>query len=227
MKVLVLNGSPKKRSDTMILTRSFLGGLNQDKNYHIEIIDVINKKIKPCMGCFGCWQVGDGTCVQKDDDVNDILQKYAEADILIWSFPLYCYAMPSHLKALLDRTIPLVQMKMIEVDGRIQHVPLVDFSKKRTIVIAGCGFPDWDGNFEGLRIMCNNCFENPTQIFVPETPMLNSPSAQVVTGKLIMEFEMAGREYAEKNTISQDTIQRLETPMISKEEYLNIVNGSN
>ena len=94
-------------------------------------------------------------------------------------------------------------------------------------MIAGCGFPDWDGNFEGLRIMCNNCFGNPTQIFVPETPMLNSPSAQVVTGKLIMEFEMAGREYAEKNTISQDTIQRLETPMISKDEYLKIVNGSN
>ena len=44
MKVLVLNGSPKKKSDTMILTRSFLKGFNQDDSHEIEIIDVIQKK---------------------------------------------------------------------------------------------------------------------------------------------------------------------------------------
>ena len=226
MKVLVLNGSPKKKSDTMILTRSFLKGFNQDDSHEIEIIDVIQKKIKPCTGCFGCWKINNGLCVQEDDDLNEILDKYAKADLLIWSFPLYCYAMPSHLKAVLDRTIPLVQMKMVEVDGKVQHVPLVDFSKKRTLVIAGCGFPDWDGNFEGLRIMCNNCFGNPTQIFVPETPLLNSPSAESVTSKLIVDFEKAGLEYAKSNQLSKETIQILETPMIPKEVYLDIVNGN-
>ena len=127
----------------------------------------------------------------------------------------------------LDRTIPLLQMKMEEVDGKVQHVPLVDFSKKRTIVLSGCGFPDWDGNFEGLRIMCNNCFGNPTQIFVPETPLLNSPSAESVTSKLIADFEKAGIEYAKSNQLSKETIQILETPMIPKEMYLDIVNGNN
>lgn len=54
MKVLVLNGSPKRKSDTMILTRSFLKGFNQDDSHEIDIIDVIQKTIKPCIGCFGC-----------------------------------------------------------------------------------------------------------------------------------------------------------------------------
>lgn len=117
MKVLVLNGSPKATSDTMVLTNAFLKGLNETEEHQITVVDVIKKEIKPCIGCFGCWRNGDGKCIQKDDQ-NDILEKYVEADLILWSFPLYCYGMPSHLKAVLDRTIPLVQMKMVEVDGR-------------------------------------------------------------------------------------------------------------
>ena len=56
MKILVLNGSPKKKSDTMVLTKAFLSGMDKDGGHSIEIINVIEKKIKPCMGCFSCWK---------------------------------------------------------------------------------------------------------------------------------------------------------------------------
>ena len=60
MKVLVLNGSPKTVSDTMQLTNSFLEGMNTAGDNEVEIIRVIEKQIKPCRGCFGCWKNGDG-----------------------------------------------------------------------------------------------------------------------------------------------------------------------
>lgn len=224
MRILVLNGSPKAKSDTMVLTNAFLQGLNEAGEHQITMVDVIKKDIKPCIGCFGCWKNGDGKCIQKDDQ-NDILEKYTEADLIIWSFPLYCYAMPSHLKAVLDRTIPLVQMKMVEVDGRIQHVPLVDFSKKKTVVISGCGFPNWEGNFDGLRLMCRNCFGNLTMVCVPETPLLNVKEAKPVADRLVAKFVDAGREYTENGGLSEMTIAALEEPMISKDEYLKGVNG--
>lgn len=224
MRILVLNGSPKAKSDTMVLTNAFLQGLNEAGEHQITMVDVIKKDIKPCIGCFGCWKNGDGKCIQKDEQ-NDILEKYTEADLIIWSFPLYCYAMPSHLKAVLDRTIPLVQMKMVEVDGRIQHVPLVDFSKKKTVVISGCGFPDWEGNFDGLRLMCRNCFGNLTMVCVPETPLLNVKEAKPVADRLVAKFVDAGREYTENGGLSEMTIAALEEPMISKDEYLKGVNG--
>lgn len=224
MRILVLNGSPKAKSDTMVLTNAFLQGLNEAGEHQITMVDVIKKDIKPCIGCFGCWKNGDGKCIQKDDQ-NDILEKYTEADLIIWSFPLYCYAMPSHLKAVLDRTIPLVQMKMVEVDGRIQHVPLVDFSKKKTVVISGCGFPNWEGNFDGLRLMCRNCFGNLTMVCVPETPLLNVKEAKPVADSLVAKFVDAGREYTENGGLSEMTIAALEEPMISKDEYLKGVNG--
>lgn len=225
MKILVLNGSPKKKSDTFRITDAFLKGLNKAGEHEINIINVIDKKIAPCQGCFGCWQKMDGHCVI-DDDQNAILDLYTAADIIIWSFPLYVYSMPSHLKAVLDRTIPLVKMKMQQdADGAVRHEALVDFSKKHTLVISGCGFPDWEGNFDGLRLQCAQAFRGSQIVCVPETPMLNVPQAAVVADPLLARFEQAGEEYAQNLFLSAETIAALEQPMIPKEMYIRIVNG--
>ena len=156
------------------------------------------------------------------DDQNAILDVYREADVIIWSFPLYCYGMPSHLKAVLDRTIPLVKMKMVQQpDGTVRHEALVDFSRIRTVVICGCGFPHWEGNFDGLK----QIFGNPEMICVPETPLLNVPAAAIVADPLLVRFEEAGAEYAANLRLSSETVATLETPMISAEEYIRNVNG--
>ena len=225
MKILVLNGSPKEKSDTFRLTEAFLKGMNREDQHEVRIIDVIEKKIAPCRGCFGCWQRGDGHCVI-DDDQNIILDAYRSADVIIWSFPLYCYGMPSHLKAVLDRTIPLLRMKMVrEPDGTVRHEGLVDFSKIHTLVICGCGFPHWEGNFDSLKLLCKNCFGEPDMVCVPETPLLNVPQAAIVADPLLEKFQRAGEEYAAALRLSPETVAALETPMIPAEEYIRNVNG--
>ena len=226
MKILVLNGSPKKQSDTFRMTERFLKGLNRNAEYDVNIVHVIEKNVAPCTGCFGCWQRADGHCVI-DDDQNGILDLYREADVVIWSFPLYCYGMPSHLKAVLDRMIPLDKMKMlVEADGTVRHETLADFSKQRTLILCGCGFPDWEGNFDSLRLQCRRCFCDPCMVFVPEAPMLNVPAAAVVADPLLDRFEKAGEEYAGNLTLSPETVAGLEFPMIPKEVYISIVNGN-
>ena len=226
MKILVLNGSPKKKSDTFRLAEAFLKGLNRGGQHEVNVVNVIEKNIAPCRGCFGCWAKGDGHCVIRDDQ-NAVLDLYRAADVIIWSFPLYCYAMPSHLKALLDRTIPLVKMRMVqEENGTVRHEALADFSRIHTLVICGCGFPDWDGNFDGLRMMCDVCFGKPDIVCVPETPLLNIPEAAPVADPLLARFEAAGAEYAESLSLRPETVESLETPMIPKEEYIRLVNGN-
>ena len=226
MKILVLNGSPKKKSDTFRLTDAFLKGMNRDGRHEVHIVNVIDKKISPCRGCFGCWQRGEGHCVIADDQ-NEILDLYRNADVIIWSFPLYCYGMPSHLKAVLDRTIPLVKMQMVQQpDGTVRHESLVDFSGIHTLVICGCGFPHWEGNFDSLRKMCDVCFGNPDIVCVPETPLLNVPAAEAVVDPLLERFQKAGEEYAATLHLSQETLAELEKPMISAEAYIQSVNGA-
>lgn len=67
-------------------------------------------------GCFECMKNG-GRCIHQDD-MRDILNKILQSDILILSFPLYCYGMPAPLKALMDRTLPLGSMAMQKVGER-------------------------------------------------------------------------------------------------------------
>ena len=225
MKILVLNGSPKKKSDTFRMTEAFIKGLNKDNEHEVNVINVIDKDIAPCRGCFGCWERMNGHCVIQDDQ-NGILDLYRNADVIIWSFPLYCYGMPSHLKALLDRTIPLVKMKMERLpDGTVRHEALADFSRIHTLVICGCGFPHWEGNFDSLKLMCKNCFGNPDIVCVPETPMMNVPAAVVVTEPKLARFEAAGEEYAAALRLSPQTVAELEAPMIPAEMYIRNVNG--
>ena len=219
MKILVLNGSPKVKSDTMVLTNAFLRGIEKNGSHEIFVMNISEMKISSCRGCFGCWQVKNKHCVI-DDDQNQILDLYPEMDLIIWSFPLYCYGMPSHIKAVLDRTIPLNQMKMEIVDGRTRHLPMVDFSKIHTVVISGCGFPNYEHNFEGLSRQCDLCFGNLTKIFVPETPLLNIPEAKPVTEPKVLAFENAGEEYAKNFSLSPETIENLQSLMISKEDYI-------
>lgn len=44
MKILVLNGSPKEKSDTMVLTNAFLRGINKSGNHEITVLNIIEKK---------------------------------------------------------------------------------------------------------------------------------------------------------------------------------------
>lgn len=225
MKTLVLNGSPKPNSDTMVLTNEFLRGFNNNNEHSVEIIDVIKKEIKPCRGCFGCWARGDGRCVQSDDQ-NELLEKWLAADAIILSFPLYCYGMPSHIKAVIDRLLPLTKMNMKTQDGRILHETTSDLSDKKFIVISGCGFPNFANNFAALEIMCKNLFgEMAALIFVPETPLLNQPAAEPLTTPLKSRFFAAGKEFSDNLIISSETIAELTQPMLNNETYINIVNS--
>lgn len=121
MNILVFNGSPKKqRSDTLHLSRAFLDGMCEAAPQEIHAIDVIDRHIEFCRGCFACKYNG-GHCVL-DDDMREILGQIPDSDLLLFSYPLYCYGMPAMLKNLVDRMLPLSSMAMEEVNGRYVHV---------------------------------------------------------------------------------------------------------
>lgn len=225
MKVLVINGSPKEKSDTMCLTNSFLKGLNKENKFDVHIVDMIKKNVKPCLGCFRCWKGESGECVIHDDQ-KEIMDEYKEADIVIYSFPLYSYAMPSHLKAFVDRLIPFNKMTMKEKDGRMVHVPRVDLSHQKLLFIVGSGFPNFEGNYDGLDIMIKNKFGRKAMtLYVSECPMLNEEEAKPLTEPLIKKFEKAGEYFAEHLEITPEMKKELETPMLDKETYIRIANS--
>ena len=226
MKILVINGSPKKeKSDTMHITHAFLEGMNAAAENDVRVIHAVDQHIEYCTGCFSCMRNG-GECVHCDD-MCGILEEILNSDLLIWSYPLYCYGMPAPLKALLDRTLPLSSMAMHKVGDRYEHVGQRDFTHLHYVMICGCGFPNSTHNFEPAISQFKLCFpNNHTIITVPESPMFNAPEAVAVTEPRLKKIKEAGRQFAESYTISDDVMQAITSPMIPEDQYAAIVNGT-
>jgi len=107
MKILLLNGSPRgEQSNTMKIANAFLDGVCIQNDHEIKTVIVYNQNIQHCYGCYSCWGETQGVCVQ-NDDMTELLNLYICADLVIWSFPLYYFGMPSGIKAFLDRQMPL------------------------------------------------------------------------------------------------------------------------
>ena len=225
MKILVLNGSPKReKSDTMHITWAFLEGMRDAAPHEIHVIDVIDRHIEYCTGCFACKRNG-GTCIH-DDDMRAILDEILDSDLLLFSFPLYCYGMPAPLKTLLDRTMPLSSMAMRKVGDRYEHVGQADFSHLRYVMICGCGFPNSKHNFEPAAAQFKLCFPcNHTILTIPESPMFNAPEAAVVTEPRLRLVRQAGKQYAKTGKIDTALLTEIGSPMIPDEQYAAIVNG--
>ena len=225
MKILVLNGSPKRdESDTMHITRAFLEGMEEAGPQDIHIIHTIDQHIEYCTGCFSCMHNG-GTCIF-DDDMRPILEEILESDLLLFNFPLYCYGMPASLKALIDRILPLSSMAMQKVGDRYQHVGQADYSNLKYVMICGCGFPNSQKNFEPAVMQFSLCFpRNQTILTIPESPMFNVPEAAVVTGPRLALVKQAGRQYAETGEIEAALLAEITSPMIPEETYAAIVNS--
>lgn len=226
MKILVLNGSPKRdKSDVMHMTRAFLQGMNDAGEQEITTVHVIDKHIEYCTGCFACMRNG-GTCIH-DDDMRGILEAILESDLLLLSFPLYCYGMPAPLKALIDRTLPLSSMAMQKVGDRYEHVGQADFAHLRYLMICGCGFPNSKQNFEPAVSQFRLLFPcGHTVLTVPESPLFNEPSAAVVTEPRLALLRQAGKTYAGTGAIPENLLTEIGSPMIPEEVYAAIVNGT-
>jgi multimeric flavodoxin WrbA len=67
MRILLLQGSPRKRGNTAELLDSFLQGVKDNKRNHIDEIYLNGMKIKPCKACERCRREDARYCVIKDD----------------------------------------------------------------------------------------------------------------------------------------------------------------
>ncbi len=102
MKILALNGSPKKNGNThAVLELIEKEALSQD--VEIEIINIGDKNIHGCIACEYCKRSEEKKCVFKEDILNEVVEKMADADGIIIGSPVYYAGINGTLKSFLDR----------------------------------------------------------------------------------------------------------------------------
>jgi multimeric flavodoxin WrbA len=116
MKVVAINGSPKKDGNTFAAINAVCEQLAKE-NIECEVIHIGNKLVRGCVSCHQCAIKRNEECVLQGDDVNSWIQKIKEAEGLILGSPVYFSAIAGTMKCFLDRAFYVASSN----DGLFRH----------------------------------------------------------------------------------------------------------
>jgi len=102
MRVVALNGSPRKNGNTAMLIDMVLAELEKE-GIETERIQLGGRQIRGCTACMKCFENRDGHCAVGDDNLNELVDKSVEADGIIIGSPTYFANVSTEVKALIDR----------------------------------------------------------------------------------------------------------------------------
>ncbi|MCR4578708.1 MAG: flavodoxin family protein, partial [Treponema sp.] len=234
MKILLINGSPKgKASNSLRLAHSFVeglsNGLENKEGLIVDELQLSSMKIGACRGCFACWKNTPGHCCLKDD-MQLVIQKEIEADLIIWSFPLYYFNVPGLLKNMIDRQLPMSLPFMSEREdgyGSGSHESRFDMKDKKNVLISTCGFYSAVGNYDSVRQMFNHFLgsDNYLTIFCGQGELFSYKELSERTEEYLSYVKAAGSEYA-VGQLSPATQKKLGEYLYAKEQFEQMADAS-
>lgn len=140
-KIVILNGSPRKKGNTSALCAAFAEGA-ESAGHSVTEFFLGGMDIHGCLGCFGGHSGKECPCVQQDD-MAQIYPAVRDSDVVVLASPLYYWTMSGQLRTALDRLFALE-----EGDGNL----LRGHGRGGVLLMAaeGSGFEDAAAYFDHL-----------------------------------------------------------------------------
>ena len=229
MKVLAFNSSPRmEKGNTALILLPFLDGM-REAGAEVELFYIKKLDINPCLGCFSCWLRTPGECVQKDD-MQQIVPKMREADIVVYATPVYSHGMTGQLKNLIDRMVSIASPFVEVVDGRTRHLPAEGEKGHQTVLVANCGLWGME-NFDPLLAHIHAMTKAPPSEFAGA---LLRPHGEALRAMLKMGAPVndvveaakdAGRQLVRNGKISLETLDTVSRELLPIDTCVQMVNG--
>jgi multimeric flavodoxin WrbA len=102
MKVIAINGSPRKNGNTYGSLKIVCDTLEKE-GIETEILQLGGKRYSGCISCGRCRVNQNKRCAIEDDGMNAILEKIYAADGILIGSPVYFSNVTTEVKALIDR----------------------------------------------------------------------------------------------------------------------------
>lgn len=106
MKVIAINGSPRKKGNTALLLEKVLEGADY-KTAETEMIHLYDLNYKGCISCFACKRINGksyGKCAVKDD-LHEVFEKIENADAFVLGSPIYFGEVTGEMRCFLERLL--------------------------------------------------------------------------------------------------------------------------
>lgn len=103
VKVIVINGSPRKTYNTAALAKAFAKGA-KSVTENVEYIDLYDLKFTGCRECYACKLANSParTCAVRDD-AKELLERMETADVIAFGSPIFFSEIAGQLRCLLER----------------------------------------------------------------------------------------------------------------------------
>lgn len=132
MKVLILNGSPRKNGKISQILHAMEKRL-QEAGSETEFVDVNTLDFKCCIGCMKCRE--SGKCILPQDDAHHIGEALQACDAVIVGSPVYWGNITGKLKSLFDRQVAVM------MGENKMGIPIPLLKGKKAIVVNTCTTP--------------------------------------------------------------------------------------
>lgn len=227
MRITIFNGSPhKEQGNTHTMVESFTAGASE-AGAVVENLFLADQEIKPCIGCFACWVKTPGRCIHRDG-MDELLPTITTSDVVGFATPLYIDNVSGIMKNFMDRMIPIIDPHMqTDTHGETRHVRIHE-KPRYVLAISNCGFPE-QSHFEVLRVLFRRVARNMdcrllAEIYRGGGPLLSAtePNLRPFVEQYKMLLHEAGKELVSNLELSDDTITRLEQPLLPMPDYADV-----
>ena len=107
-KICIVNGSPRKSSNTAQMCEAFEKGVKAvNNNIEVKFFNLYDYNYKGCISCLCCKEKDSpnyGKCVKKDG-ITDIINEISEADGVVFASPIYFMDISGEMKSFLERLL--------------------------------------------------------------------------------------------------------------------------
>jgi len=130
MIITTILGSPKRAGNTAKVLEAFERLAAAD--HEVFRIDIAEKTIGGCLGCYACQRSADAPGCRQDDDFGEVIARIMRSDLVVYSTPVYAWDFTAQMKTLVDRHFCLVKRKQPDATAYL-------LEGKRTMLLATCG----------------------------------------------------------------------------------------
>lgn len=227
MKVLALNSSPRsdKESYTFLMLNHLVEGM-REAGADVEIVNLREKEIRHCTGCFTCWTKTPGICAQKDDMTRELFPKSLASDLVVLASPLYFHTINAMMSKFTERTLP-AGLPFYEKgeDGKMFQ-PL-RHKMPALVFLFVCGFPDTEEFDAMLEFFSRTRYKDSNIVATicrAGASLLSSPFLQDKAKDVLEGTRQAGRELIKAMKIAPETMARITQPLGDVQTVLKMGN---
>ena len=224
MKILSINSSPRTggQSKTGLMLNHLVEGM-QEAGAEVEVVNLREKKIKNCIGCFTCWTKTPGKCIHKDDMTIELFPTWLKSDLVVYATPLYHYTVNAEMKRFIERTLPILEPFFEQHNNRTVH-PLRQ-TPPDAVVLSVAGFLEMSV-FDQLSSYAKFLFGRHNKLLAE----IYRPAAETLSRikdkkeDVFKATNLAGRELVESRRVSNETLNRIQQPIIDFNTFAQIGN---